>query len=43
VVVYPGDPVNVKWMGLWYDGVLSKVGPQKDLFKVHVATDLGGS
>ena len=33
--VYPGSRVNVKWMGVWYDGKIIKIGPQKNLCKVH--------
>lgn len=33
--LYPGSTVTVKWKGGWYDGVVSKVGPQNHLLKVH--------
>lgn len=38
IKVYPGSPVNVKWLGVWYDGTVIKVGPQYNLYKVQSTT-----
>ena len=36
IKVYPGSAVTVKWKGVWYDGVVVKMGPQKHLCEVQV-------
>ena len=34
-MVYPGSKVNVKWRGVWFEGTVIKIGPQRRLCRVR--------
>ncbi len=38
VSVFPGSQVNVQWRGVWYEGVVVKIGPHKKLCRVSTYT-----
>lgn len=35
-MVHIGATVQVKWLGVWYEGTVIKVGPKRNLCMVHI-------
>ena len=35
-VIHTGAIVQVKWLGIWYEGTVAKIGHKRNLYRVYI-------